>query len=84
MRSQVGSDQEAGVLLSSPGVFTPSDLDDHIQDLLRQFSNTLWGTVHRVGRDEETPLWRPLPVSSPAPLGMHWEESDECALKALS
>lgn len=42
----------AALLVEWPGVFTPQELENHIQDLLRRFANrSLGDTIHRVGRD---------------------------------
>lgn len=91
-RSQVeeAMKESRDVLLALyPGVFTPSDLDDHIQDLLRRFSNHALGdTVHRVGRDLKRKLRfddRLLGIIIEAQkLGMHWEGIGRMYVKALS
>ena len=62
LREQVRSVMEEGAAaLKSeyPDVFTASDLDDHIEDLISRFRNRALGdTVHRVGRDLKRKLNR--------------------------
>ena len=82
--------QSGRVLLAlHPGCFTASEVDDHIQDLLRRFSNqALADTVHRVGRDLRRKLRfddRLFGVITKAEsLGMQWDAIGRAFVQALS
>ena len=82
--------QSRDVLLSlHPSVFSKDELDAHIDDLLRRFSNHALGdTVHRVGRDLQRKLRyddRLLGVIIEAErLGKPWDAIGRSYRKALS